>query len=79
MANHVIGVFAGGKEYLMRAHFNLPSVLSEDVEARAPMKVKFEIPYFTTSGIQVSFFPTRPAFSHRLFISHCTCHKMRVQ
>ncbi|OZC12933.1 adaptor complexe medium subunit family protein [Onchocerca flexuosa] len=44
-----------GKEYLMRAHFNLPSVQSEDREGRPPMKVKFEIPYFTTSGIQVRY------------------------
>ncbi|VDK66229.1 unnamed protein product, partial [Onchocerca ochengi] len=47
--------FPGGKEYLMRAHFNLPSVQSEDREGRPPMKVKFEIPYFTTSGIQVRY------------------------
>lgn len=45
--------FIGGKEYLMRAHFNLPSVMSEEVEGKRPVKVKFEIPYFTTSGIQV--------------------------
>lgn len=63
----------GGKEYLMRAHFNLPSVTSEDAEGwkiifnclfnhwyvllvlgRPPISVKFEIPYFTVSGIQVS-------------------------
>ncbi|MFH4982088.1 hypothetical protein AB6A40_008797 [Gnathostoma spinigerum] len=47
--------FPGGKEYLMRAHFNLPSVQSEDMEGKPPMKVKFEIPYFTTSGIQVRY------------------------
>uniref|UniRef100_A0A914W800 MHD domain-containing protein n=1 Tax=Plectus sambesii TaxID=2011161 RepID=A0A914W800_9BILA len=47
--------FPGGKEYLMRAHFNLPSVISEDMEGKPPMKVKFEIPYFTTSGIQVRY------------------------
>ncbi|EJW85257.1 AP-47 protein [Wuchereria bancrofti] len=47
--------FPGGKEYLMRAHFNLPSVQCEDREGRPPMKVKFEIPYFTTSGIQVRY------------------------
>uniref|UniRef100_A0A183EHQ1 MHD domain-containing protein n=1 Tax=Gongylonema pulchrum TaxID=637853 RepID=A0A183EHQ1_9BILA len=47
--------FPGGKEYLMRAHFNLPSVESEEREGRPPMKVKFEIPYFTTSGIQVRY------------------------
>jgi AP-1 complex subunit mu len=37
----------------MRAHFKLPSVQSEDQEAKPPIQVKFEIPYFTTSGIQV--------------------------
>ncbi|VDN50244.1 unnamed protein product [Dracunculus medinensis] len=47
--------FPGGKEYLMRAHFNLPSVQCEDREGKPPMKVKFEIPYFTTSGIQVRY------------------------
>eukprot|EP00039_Didymoeca_costata_P019239 m.336758 g.336758 ORF g.336758 m.336758 type:complete len:427 (+) comp17953_c0_seq1:126-1406(+) len=45
----------GGKEYLMRAHFNLPSVTSEDAEGRPPISVKFEIPYFTVSGIQVRY------------------------
>lgn len=44
----------GGKEYLMRAHFGLPSVEKEEVEGRPPIGVKFEIPYFTVSGIQVS-------------------------
>ena len=44
----------GGKEFLMRAHFGLPSVESEDIEGKPPISVKFEIPYFTTSGIQVS-------------------------
>ncbi len=45
--------FSGGKEYLMRAHFGLPSVEREHSEGRPPIRVKFEIPYFTTSGIQV--------------------------
>lgn len=45
--------FQGGKEYLMRAHFGLPSVECEDSEGKPPIQVKFEIPYFTTSGIQV--------------------------
>lgn len=47
--------FPGGKEYLMRAHFGLPSVECEDSEGRPPIHVKFEIPYFTTSGIQVRY------------------------
>lgn len=47
--------FPGGKEYLMRAHFGLPSVEKEEVEGRPPIGVKFEIPYFTVSGIQVRY------------------------
>lgn len=43
----------GGKEYLMRAHFGLPSVESEELDAKRPILVNFEIPYFTVSGIQV--------------------------
>jgi len=39
----------------MRARFQLPSVESEEQEAKPPIEVKFEIPYFTTSGIQVEF------------------------
>lgn len=40
----------------MRAHFGLPSVESEDLEAKRPITVNFEIPYFTVSGIQVGPF-----------------------
>nr|BAF63024.1 adaptor-related protein complex 1 mu 1 subunit [Dugesia japonica] len=47
--------FPGGKEFIMRAHFGLPSVLSEDPENRPPISVKFEIPYFTVSGVQVRY------------------------
>lgn len=39
----------------MRAHFGLPSVESEDLEGKPPIQVRFEIPYFTTSGIQVRY------------------------
>lgn len=47
---------AGGKEYLMRAHFGLPSVRDEEsIVRRTPINVKFEIPYFTVSGIQVRY------------------------
>jgi hypothetical protein len=46
----------GGKEYLLRAKFSLPSVASTDDQAakKPPIQVKFEIPYFTVSGVQVS-------------------------
>jgi hypothetical protein len=37
----------------MRAHFSLPSVEGDDAEGKVPINVKFEIPYFTTSGLQV--------------------------
>lgn len=47
--------FPGGREFAMRAHFNLPSIQSEDAEGKPPIKVKFEIPYFTTSGLQVRY------------------------
>ena len=38
----------------MRAHFGLPSVVGELIEGKPPINVKFEIPCFTTSGIQVT-------------------------
>uniref|UniRef100_UPI00358EC070 AP-1 complex subunit mu-1 isoform X1 n=1 Tax=Myxine glutinosa TaxID=7769 RepID=UPI00358EC070 len=47
--------FPGGKEFLMRAHFGLPSVEADNQEGKPPITVKFEIPYFTTSGIQVRY------------------------
>jgi len=47
--------FQGGKEYLMRAHFGLPSVQNEEDQQKPPINVKFEVPYFTVSGIQVRY------------------------
>lgn len=57
--------FHGGREYLMRAHFGLPSISASDYDPeakkkgenawKAPIRVKFEIPYFTVSGIQVRY------------------------
>ncbi|GKV14563.1 hypothetical protein SLEP1_g25418 [Rubroshorea leprosula] len=49
--------FPGGKEYMLRAEFSLPSITAEDggPERKAPIHVKFEIPYFTVSGIQVRY------------------------
>lgn len=49
--------FPGGREFLLRCKFGLPSVAAEE-EAHGrmpPIKVKFEIPYFTVSGIQVRY------------------------
>lgn len=41
---------------MCRADFSLPSITAEDAvpEKKAPIRIKFEIPYFTVSGIQVS-------------------------
>ncbi|KAH7528420.1 hypothetical protein FEM48_Zijuj05G0070300 [Ziziphus jujuba var. spinosa] len=49
--------FPGNKEYMLRAEFLLPSITAEDAdpERKPPIRVKFEIPYFTVSGIQVRY------------------------
>lgn len=48
--------FPGSKEFLLRAHFGLPSVGSEEfVTPKVPIRINFEIPYFTVSGIQVRY------------------------
>ncbi|SPQ94227.1 MHD domain-containing protein [Plasmodiophora brassicae] len=48
--------FPGQREYLMRAEIGLPSVEAEESsESRPPIRVEFEIPYFTVSGIQVRY------------------------
>ncbi|KAJ7725187.1 clathrin adaptor mu subunit [Mycena metata] len=47
---------AGGKEFLMRAQFSLPSVKNEQDNSRCvPITVKYDIPYFTVSGVQVRY------------------------
>lgn len=49
--------FAGGKEYLCRCQFTLPSVRAADPGAlsKKPIQVRFELPYFTSSGFQVRY------------------------
>ncbi|KAG5360251.1 AP-1 complex subunit mu [Yarrowia sp. C11] len=49
--------FGGGREFSMRAELGLPSVQDADEQAKSkrPIQVKFSIPYFTTSGIQVRY------------------------
>jgi AP-1 complex subunit mu len=56
--------FHGGRE-LMWAHFGLPSISASDADAdlkkkgenatKAPIRFKFDIPYFTVSGTQVCY------------------------
>ncbi|CCF60654.1 hypothetical protein KAFR_0L00470 [Kazachstania africana CBS 2517] len=57
-----ISSFPGGKEYSMAAQMGLPSISGEDDlntrvsnQSKKPVQVKFKIPYFTTSGIQVRY------------------------
>eukprot|EP01103_Thecamoeba_quadrilineata_P015956 TRINITY_DN5198_c0_g1_i1.p1 TRINITY_DN5198_c0_g1~~TRINITY_DN5198_c0_g1_i1.p1 ORF type:complete len:424 (+),score=71.62 TRINITY_DN5198_c0_g1_i1:102-1373(+) len=45
----------GGKEYLMNAHFGLPSIQDETPQSKPPISVKFEVPYYTMSGLQVRY------------------------
>ena len=48
--------FAGGKEYSMAAQMGLPSIDGiEKPKFKRPVQIKFQIPYFTTSGIQVRY------------------------
>ncbi|AGO11758.1 AaceriADL017Cp [[Ashbya] aceris (nom. inval.)] len=48
--------FPGGKDYSMAAEMGLPSVSdSADHKLKRPVQIKFQIPYFTTSGIQVRY------------------------
>lgn len=49
--------FPGGKQYHMKAELGLPAVIDPEelVSLKRPIKVKFSIPYFTTSGIQVRY------------------------
>jgi AP-1 complex subunit mu len=51
----------GEKKYLMRAHFGLPSIQNEELESKGdsvastPLKIKFNLPYYTCSGLQVRY------------------------
>ncbi|CAD7936785.1 unnamed protein product [Amoebophrya sp. A25] len=49
--------FQGQKDFIMTANFGLPSIGSENREeyAKKPINVKFEIPYFTVSGVTVRY------------------------
>eukprot|EP00002_Diphylleia_rotans_P001171 TRINITY_DN10646_c0_g1_i1.p1 TRINITY_DN10646_c0_g1~~TRINITY_DN10646_c0_g1_i1.p1 ORF type:complete len:424 (+),score=82.64 TRINITY_DN10646_c0_g1_i1:56-1327(+) len=48
--------FPGGKSFSMRAQLRLPTIQNaEDRSAKRPIAIKFEIPYFTVSGLQVRY------------------------
>lgn len=46
----------GGRQYILKAELGLPSVQSDaERDARPPISVRFEVPYYTVSGIQVRY------------------------
>eukprot|EP00300_Choanocystis_sp_HF-7_P031800 c4146_g1_i1.p2 GENE.c4146_g1_i1~~c4146_g1_i1.p2 ORF type:complete len:428 (+),score=103.89 c4146_g1_i1:79-1362(+) len=45
----------GGKEIFLRAHFGLPSITNDNADNRPPISVKFEVPYYSASGVQVRY------------------------
>lgn len=48
--------FPGMKEPWLRLEYTLPSVRDEAApDRRPPISIKFEIPYYTVSGIQVRY------------------------
>lgn len=52
----VVKGMAGGQVHRMRAQFGRPSVEGDgDDEWRKPISVRFEIPYFTVSGLSVRY------------------------
>ena len=64
----------------MRAHFGLPSVIAENVEGRPPIHVRFEIPYFTVSGIQVnSVFYDIPDINHTPLTSNVSVFQCKYE
>lgn len=58
---------------MLRAKFGLPSIAAEEttVEKRPPIRVKFEIPYFTVSGIQVNILTKSSVIFFRSLSSFC--------
>ena len=71
--------FPGGKEFLLRCKFGLPSVEAEE-EAKGrmpPIRVKFEIPYFTVSGIQVRHSSSHQPLTNFMPAVQCSSHIIR--
>ncbi len=54
----------------MRASFGLPSIEGDtNAESRPPISVRFEIPYFTVSGLQVNTPKFIIIYAYLLFVS----------
>lgn len=65
---------------MLRAEFHLPSITAEEAtpERKAPIRVKFEIPYFTVSGIQVSLALDTTLFLHVLHFKLVLARKLSM-
>uniref|UniRef100_A0A4W3HRH9 AP-1 complex subunit mu-1 n=1 Tax=Callorhinchus milii TaxID=7868 RepID=A0A4W3HRH9_CALMI len=50
-----INSIQGGKQFAMKAHLGLPSVQAEEPEGRPPIRVKFQIQYLASSGLQIKY------------------------
>lgn len=61
--------FPGGKQFHMRAELGLPAVTDpDDCIPKKPIRVSFNIPYFTTSGIQVRYLRiNEPKLQYQLY------------
>jgi AP-1 complex subunit mu len=62
--------FPGGAEFRCACTYHLPSVRTSDQQALAkqPVRVKFEVPYFTVSGFQVRYLKvTEPKLQYETF------------
>ncbi|CCW61967.1 unnamed protein product [Phytomonas sp. EM1] len=46
---------SGKREFNCTVQFHLPSVRSDEALAKAPIQVRFEIPYFVPSGFQIRY------------------------
>ena len=53
----IIKHFQGRQEFFMRCEHGLPSIQNDSAEVidKRPIKVTFEIPYFTASRLQVRY------------------------
>ncbi|KAI8865979.1 Hiv-1 Nef in complex with Mhc-I cytoplasmic domain and Mu1 adaptin subunit of Ap1 Adaptor [Ramicandelaber brevisporus] len=47
--------FPGGSEAALRAHFGRPTIKADEQEQKKPVNIKFEIPYFSATGIQIRY------------------------
>lgn len=65
------------QEHTLKADFHLPSIAAEEAtpERKAPIRVKFEIPKFIVSGIQVGITHNDTLLSYRSHSFYITALK----